>query len=165
MLSEFSGIPSRIYSDLMNSANSQTEKKMYFLFLCNCIYYVKSIDSESYFLIFLLITYLENLCAADMYISMYCIFQPHTIHLVPPVMVMLAKHPKVSEYDLSSVKRIFCGAAPLSAEIEEAVKRRLNLRYIHQGKHLLAGKTARVKTVSVSLQKKSILKRKNAYPE
>lgn len=68
-------------------------------------------------------------------------FQPYTLHLVPPVMVMLAKHTKVSEYDLSSVKRIFCGAAPLSAEIEEAVKRKFNLRFIHQGKHFLAGKT------------------------
>ena len=62
-------------------------------------------------------------------------FQPHTLHVVPPVMVMFAKHPKVSEYDLSSVKSIICGAAPLSGEIEEAVKIRMNLETIHQGKY------------------------------
>ena len=50
-------------------------------------------------------------------------------------MVMFAKHPKVSEYDLSSVKSIICGAAPLSGEIEEAVKIRMNLETIHQGKY------------------------------
>ena len=49
-------------------------------------------------------------------------------------MVMFAKHPKVDEYDLSSVKTVFCGAAPLSPEIEETVKRKLNLSYIQQGK-------------------------------
>ena len=57
--------------------------------------------------------------------------------MVPPIMVMLAKHPKVSEYDLSSVKRIICGAAPLSAEIEEAVKNKLNLTNIQQGLFIL----------------------------
>ena len=49
-------------------------------------------------------------------------------------MVMFAKHPKVDEYDLSSVKTVFCGAAPLSPEIEETVKRKINLSYIQQGK-------------------------------
>ena len=48
-------------------------------------------------------------------------------------MVLLAKHPRVSEYDLSSVKRILCGAAPLSAEIEDAVLKRLKLEDIQQG--------------------------------
>ena len=48
-------------------------------------------------------------------------------------MVLLAKYPKVSEYDLSSVKRILCGAAPLSAEIEGAVFKRLKLDDIQQG--------------------------------
>lgn len=51
-------------------------------------------------------------------------------------MVMFAKHPKVSEYDLSSVKKIVCGAAPLSAEIEEAVKNKLKLTNIQQGETL-----------------------------
>ena len=48
-------------------------------------------------------------------------------------MVQFAKHPKVLDYNLSSVKRIFCGAAPLSAEIEAAVKKRIKHVDIHQG--------------------------------
>lgn len=67
------------------------------------------------------------------YLRLIQTYRPHTLHVVPPVMVMFAKHPKVSEYDLSSVKSIICGAAPLSGEIEEAVKIRMNLETIHQG--------------------------------
>lgn len=55
------------------------------------------------------------------------------LHVVPPVMVMLSKYPKVSEYDLSSVKMVVCGAAPLSQEIEEDVKTKLKLPCIIQG--------------------------------
>ena len=69
----------------------------------------------------------------------HIIFQATTLHVVPPVMVMFAKHPKVAEYDLSSVKTIICGAAPLSSEIEEAVKRKLGLSYIQQGRSINLG--------------------------
>lgn len=53
--------------------------------------------------------------------------------VVPPIMVFLAKHPLVDKYDLSSVKRIWCGAAPLSEEIQTAVAKRLNISEIKQG--------------------------------
>lgn len=53
--------------------------------------------------------------------------------LVPPLMVFLAKHPLVDKYDLSSVKSIACGAAPLSEEIHKAVAERLNGVEIKQG--------------------------------
>ncbi len=36
---------------------------------------------------------------------------------VPPIVLALAKHPLVDQYDLSSVKVVFSGAAPLSAEL------------------------------------------------
>jgi 4-coumarate--CoA ligase len=43
---------------------------------------------------------------------------------VPPMVVALAKDPLVTEYDLSSLRQIGSGAAPLSAEIErEAMAR------------------------------------------
>ena len=61
-------------------------------------------------------------------------FQPTTLQVVPPIMVLFAKHPKVNDYDLLSVNRVVCGAAPLSPEIEEAVKNKLNLKYVQQGK-------------------------------
>lgn len=46
------------------------------------------------------------------------------LYLVPPVILALAKHPMVDQYDMSSVKQIFSGAAPLGGEIEaEAAER------------------------------------------
>ena len=36
---------------------------------------------------------------------------------VPPVVLALAKHPAVAEYDLSSLTQVFSGAAPLGGEI------------------------------------------------
>lgn len=70
---------------------------------------------------------------AEEYLQLIQKYRPPSLEVVPPIMVMFAKHPKVSEYDLSSVKRILCGAAPLSAEIEEAVKTKLNLTNVQQG--------------------------------
>jgi acyl-CoA synthetase (AMP-forming)/AMP-acid ligase II len=54
--------------------------------------------------------------------------QEHRItHLfvMPPVMLALARHPLVDQYDLSSVQHVFCTAAPLRAEVEQAVADRL----------------------------------------
>ena len=62
------------------------------------------------------------------------VLQPESMILVPPLMIVLAKHPRVSQYDLSSVKRIMCGGAPLSPEIEESAKKRLNSPLVQQGK-------------------------------
>lgn len=49
------------------------------------------------------------------------------LSIVPPLMVFLAKHPLVDKYDLSCVKEIWCGGAPLSKEIEQAVAKRFKL--------------------------------------
>jgi acyl-CoA synthetase (AMP-forming)/AMP-acid ligase II len=38
-------------------------------------------------------------------------------HIVPPIVLKLAKEPIVDNYDLSSLKMIFSGAAPLGAEL------------------------------------------------
>jgi hypothetical protein len=38
-------------------------------------------------------------------------------HLVPPIILGLAKHPIVDKFDLSSLKAIVSGAAPLGAEV------------------------------------------------
>lgn len=62
--------------------------------------------------------------------------QNHKVTLlfaVPPLMVFLAKHPLVDEYDLSSIRYIGCGAAPLSKEVQLAVQKRLNITEIKQG--------------------------------
>jgi acyl-CoA synthetase (AMP-forming)/AMP-acid ligase II len=45
--------------------------------------------------------------------------------LVPPIVLALAKHPLVDEFDLSSLDLISSGAAPLSAELEVECGKRL----------------------------------------
>lgn len=39
--------------------------------------------------------------------------------LVPPLVVLLCKHPATENYDLHQIRFIMCGAAPLSAEIND----------------------------------------------
>ncbi|HEX6622341.1 MAG TPA: AMP-binding protein, partial [Pyrinomonadaceae bacterium] len=51
-------------------------------------------------------------------------------HLVPPVVLALAKHPVVERYDLSSVKTVFSGAAPLGEQLSRACCERLGCRII-----------------------------------
>ena len=53
--------------------------------------------------------------------------------LVPPLVVFLAKHPMVDDYDVSSVQSIFSGAAPLRCETATAVKQRLGIKVVRQG--------------------------------
>ena len=48
------------------------------------------------------------------------------VFIAPPIAVALAKHPLVDEYDLSAVKVIFSGAAPLDRSLSEAVAARLD---------------------------------------
>jgi len=47
------------------------------------------------------------------------------VYAVPPIVLALAKHPLVDQYDLSSVKTVFSGAAPLGPDVAEACARRL----------------------------------------
>ena len=48
--------------------------------------------------------------------------------LVPPIVVLLAKHPAIDKYDLSSVQRAFSGAAPLDADTAQAASDRVGCR-------------------------------------
>ncbi|GAA6006146.1 hypothetical protein JCM11491_002048 [Sporobolomyces phaffii] len=48
--------------------------------------------------------------------------------LVPPIVLGIAKHPIVDKYDLSSLRYILSGAAPLSADLQDAVSKRLKGR-------------------------------------
>jgi acyl-CoA synthetase (AMP-forming)/AMP-acid ligase II len=45
--------------------------------------------------------------------------------VVPPIVLALAKHPAVDRYDLSSLRFVACGAAPLGGELQQACARRL----------------------------------------
>jgi acyl-CoA synthetase (AMP-forming)/AMP-acid ligase II len=46
-------------------------------------------------------------------------------HVVPPIMLALAQHPSVDNYDLSKLRTLFSGAAPLSEELARACGERL----------------------------------------
>ena len=48
-------------------------------------------------------------------------------HVVPPVVLLLAKSPAVSKYDLSSLRMLNSGAAPLTKELQNAVYDRIKL--------------------------------------
>jgi acyl-CoA synthetase (AMP-forming)/AMP-acid ligase II len=49
---------------------------------------------------------------------------------VPPIVLALAKHPLVDDYDVSSIRQIFCGAAPLGGELAEAAAARLGTEVV-----------------------------------
>ncbi len=61
------------------------------------------------------------------------ILQDHRItlaYLVPPIVLALAKHPLVDEFDLSSLRLIFSGAAPLSGDLADEVRQRLGVKVV-----------------------------------
>jgi acyl-CoA synthetase (AMP-forming)/AMP-acid ligase II len=53
-------------------------------------------------------------------------------YVAPPVVLALAKHPLVDQHDLSSLRFITSGAAPLDAELQAAAERRVGCR-VQQG--------------------------------
>jgi len=52
-------------------------------------------------------------------------------YLPPPVILAFAKHPLVEKYDLTSLKVLHSGAAPLTKELTEMVWNRLKIPYVH----------------------------------
>lgn len=64
-------------------------------------------------------------------IEKFCsIIQNHKVtfaYVVPPVVLLLGKHPIIDKYDLSSLRMLNSGAAPLTQELVEAVYRRLKV--------------------------------------
>jgi len=61
------------------------------------------------------------------------VLQDHRVtyaHVVPPIVLALAKHPAVDDYDLSALRVVFSGAAPLGPDLEAACERRLGVSVI-----------------------------------
>ncbi|MFF7609145.1 AMP-binding protein [Streptomyces parvulus] len=54
------------------------------------------------------------------------------LYVAPPIVLALAKHPVVADYDLSSLKYIVSAAAPLDARLAAACSRRLGLPPVGQ---------------------------------
>lgn len=49
-------------------------------------------------------------------------------NVVPPILVFMGKHPVVDQFDLSSLKEMTSGAAPLGADLATAVSQRLSCK-------------------------------------
>ncbi len=63
------------------------------------------------------------------------ILQDHPIamaHVVPPVVIAFAKHPMVDKFNLSNLRWVFSGAAPLGSEITSTLQARLPIK-VRQG--------------------------------
>lgn len=61
------------------------------------------------------------------------IIQEHRItrlFAVPPIVLALAKHPLVDQYDLSTLKQVFSGAAPLGAELAQEAAARIDCEVV-----------------------------------
>ncbi|MEU3659305.1 4-coumarate--CoA ligase family protein [Streptomyces sp. NPDC032940] len=54
------------------------------------------------------------------------------LYVAPPIVLALAKHPLVADYDLSSLKYVVSAAAPLDAHLAAACSRRLGLPPVGQ---------------------------------
>ena len=54
------------------------------------------------------------------------------VNVVPPIILAMAKHPIVADYDLSSLRGLFSGAAPLGDELATAAATRLGV-IVRQG--------------------------------
>jgi acyl-CoA synthetase (AMP-forming)/AMP-acid ligase II len=59
------------------------------------------------------------------YLDLVARYRATMLHVVPPVVVALAKHPAVAARDFSSVRKLFSGAAPLGADVTLQCTRRL----------------------------------------
>ncbi|MFK4145875.1 4-coumarate--CoA ligase family protein [Streptomyces sp. NPDC004065] len=55
-----------------------------------------------------------------------------SLYVAPPIVLALAKHPAVAQYDLSSLKYVISAAAPLDAALAAACSRRLGLPPVGQ---------------------------------
>ncbi|KAK4605043.1 hypothetical protein RGQ29_013213 [Quercus rubra] len=52
---------------------------------------------------------------------------------VPPIVLAIAKSPEVNKYDLSSIRTVMSGAAPMGKELEDAVRAKLPNAKLGQG--------------------------------
>src|SRR6266705_1910918 len=61
----------------------------------------------------------------DQFLSLIQKYRVTLSHIVPPIVLKLAKDPLVDNYDLSSLKMIFSGAAPLGADLSRECMKRI----------------------------------------
>src|SRR5207248_7586779 len=80
-----------------------------------------------------------------------------SVFLTPTVVLDLAKHPAVADFDLSSLRSILCAAAPLSAELEQMTSDRLGC-VVRQG----FGMTEASGPVSTNMAEDGVVRRRGS---
>lgn len=68
----------------------------------------------------------------EQFLEVLCKYKVTMAHVVPPIVLGLSKHPAVDNYDLSHLKMIFSGAAPLDSNLTQACIDRLKCN-VRQG--------------------------------
>ena len=63
----------------------------------------------------------------DVFLSSVQHYRVTFCFVVPPILLALAKHPSVDQYDLRSLTKVSSGAASLPEQLREAVKKRLGI--------------------------------------
>lgn len=68
-----------------------------------------------------------------------CSFQGTILHLVPPLVLFLAKHPLVQKYEYPALREMVIAAAPLSVDVANEAKDKLRQQHllVRQGTWLL----------------------------
>ncbi|KRY71337.1 4-coumarate--CoA ligase-like 7, partial [Trichinella pseudospiralis] len=85
-------------------------------------------------------------------------FRVENLFVVPPILVMLLKHSKVDKHDISSVKKIIVGAAPIGKDLfDEVTKKFTHIKSVVQGYGMteVSGVSHITKPFSVKVQKGS----------
>ena len=60
-------------------------------------------------------------------------YQIDFTHVVPPLVIFLAKHPLVEKFNVTSIREMITGAAPLGGDILKAASERTKCKLIRQG--------------------------------
>lgn len=74
--------------------------------------------------------YVMRRFAYEEFLSIIEKFRITHLQVPPPIMIMLDKRTETPQYDLSSIRSILCGAAPLSKELQNAIQRRFNINVV-----------------------------------
>ncbi|KAM3528966.1 hypothetical protein NHJ13051_002112 [Beauveria bassiana] len=74
--------------------------------------------------------YVMSVFSFERYLQCIERYRPNVLQVVPPIVVMLSKRPEVHKYDLSSVKDLSCGAAPLKVDLQNDVADRFGVNLV-----------------------------------
>ena len=101
----------------------------------------------------------------ELFLSAISKYRTDIVNVVPPLILFLAKHPIVDSYDLSCIRQIMSGAAPLGGDLVELARTRLKCDVIRQGygltetspvTHVVPSSISKLKPQSIGVPLKSV---------